>query len=69
MAQQFEPSLNPEEQDTSSFEEEDGLGLPESEEIDVPRPNSTSPYNPPMLDLMATLAGLAQYDTTITDLF
>ena len=70
MAQQFEPSLNPEDQDTSFFEEEDELGLPESEGINVPRPNSVAPYNPPMLDLMATLAGLAQYDTTspITDL-
>ena len=70
MAQQFEPSLNPEDQDTSFFEEEDELGLPESEGINVPRPNSVAPYNPPMLDLIATLAGLAQYDTTspITDL-
>jgi len=65
MAQQFEPSLNPEEQDTSSFEEEDELGLPESEELDVVAPNSVSPYNPPMLDVISTLAGVAQIDTTI----
>jgi len=61
----FEPSLDPEKQNTSSFGIEDGLGVPESEELDVYAPNSIAPYHAPMLDVISTLAGIAQFDTTI----
>jgi hypothetical protein len=53
--------------DSPLFTPEDGIGLPNSEEIQVNIPGERSPYSPEMLDTMSLLTSLAQSDTDVID--